>query len=478
MNNQRTIARHVFTLFLALVVGAVSAADVLKYGATFESAANGVSNDFAYAVGDYVAEADYHGVADGEPYGWFVWHCYNGVDYSDSADESMIIARSDAAGGQALQLNTDAGMLTNKLQKSVADEITAAIVDGGCAYIETEIKFVASDTLDAGITGGYGGYRSAKSAAKVRDIGGYDVVWPPLFFVPSCSTSPLFVIYAFMDEEVEPPMTSLVVFHGVMDTNGGITYTNEVFSSAPIDASYYNYTASHYTKLRIEMKQLEDPMHPGTKYNAFSARADDGAPLSSVTALDARFGGTATGTWFMTIEDRSRNAGQILSSLNFKHCGEIDNIKVGLIEDAQPLPRDPDGNAITNGNILAWIAHYGVGQSNLNALTMDQFHEDFLLNLDPTKTCRAELKITSFQVEDDTVTLGLQLTRTEDGTAIGTRAINGRVKLLGGANLADGSFSVLDANVGNDDFGDGNTAGLEYELPDSAPPAFFKVIVE
>ena len=56
--------------------------------------------------------------------------------------------------------------------------------------------------------------------------------------------------------------------------------------------------------------------------------------------------------------------------------------------------------------------------------------------------------------------------------------INGRVKLLGGASLSDGSFSVLDADVGNDDFGDGNTAGLEYELPDSTPPAFFKVIVE
>jgi hypothetical protein len=226
------------------------------------------------------------------------------------------------------------------------------------------------------------------------------------------------------------------------------------------------------------MKQLEDPMHPGAKYNAFSVKVDDGASLSSVTALDARFDGTATGTWFMTIEDRNSNAGQILSSLNFKHCGEIDNIKVGLIEDAQPLPRSPDGNAITNGNVLAWIARYGVQQSDLNALTMDQFNEDFLLNLDPTKKCRAELRINSLQIANGTVTLGVRLTRTEDGTAVGTRAINGQVKLLGGANLASDSFSVLGANVGNGDFGDGNTSGLEYELPDSAPPAFFKIVVE
>ena len=81
-------------------------------------------------------------------------------------------------------------------------------------------------------------------------------------------------------------------------------------------------------------------------------------------------------------------------------------------------------------------------------------------------------------MENGTVTLGVQLTRTEDGTAVGTRAINGRVKLLGRTNLSDGSFSVLDADVGNGDFGDGNTSGLEYELPNSTPPAFFKVIVE
>ena len=323
--------------YLCLIACAAMATDIQKYGVTFESAANGVSNDFAYVVGDYIANnyynpnSAYHGVADGEPYGWFA---------GSPDDESMIIARSDAAGGQALQLNTDASTLTNKLQKSVANEITAAIVDGGCAYIETEIKFIASDTLDAGIVGGYGGYHSVKSASNTKLFSYY---YRGTYYLPCCSTSPLFVIYAFMDEEVEPPTTSLVVFHGVMDANGGITYTNEVFSSAPIDASCYDYdyTASRYTKLRIEMRQLEDPLNPGAKYNAFSVSVDDGAPLSSPTALDARFGGTATGTWFMTVEDRSLAPGNLLSSLNFRHCGEIDNIKVGVMTGTTPPPYDP-----------------------------------------------------------------------------------------------------------------------------------------
>ena len=354
-NTARKLLTTIAAALLAiLATSGLWAADTQLYGVTFELAANGVFNDFSYAVGDNMAGgywywdmelerrcwhpnvSSYNGVADGEPYGWFVSHYYNGVDYSDSEDESQIVARSDAAGGQALQLNTDAGTLTNKLQKSVADEITAAIVDGGCAYIETEVKFVPNDTLDAGIAGGYGGFRSAKSAGNTRLIFYRSGA---TLFLPFCSTSPLFAIYAFIDEEVEPPATHLVIFHGVMDANGGITYTNEVFTSAPIDASYY--TALRYTKLRIEMRQLEDPLNPGAKYNAFSVSVDDGAPLSSVTALDARFGGTATGTWFMTVEDRSLQAVQFASSLNFRGTGEIDNIKVGLVEGAAPPPYTP-----------------------------------------------------------------------------------------------------------------------------------------
>ena len=475
MNSLSTIVMRVFTLSFALVVDAASAADVLKYGATFESAANGVSNDFAYVVGDYLFDADYHGIADGEAYGWLVqcdsWYS-NGEYHYYSDDESMIIARSDAEGGQALQLNTDAGTLTNKLQKGVADEITAAIVNGGCAYIEADIKFVANDTLDVGILGGIGLSGIEKSGRSAQRL--FFHHWPPFFLVPHSSTSPLFAIYAYIDEEgwYAPDSldaTYLVVFHCVMDSDGGITYTNEIFNTR-IDTETY-------TKLRIEMKQLEDPRNPGTKYNAFSVKVDGGAPLSSVTALDARFGGTETGNWFMTIEDRSRNIGQILSSLNFKHCGEVDNIKVGLIEDPRPLPHDPDGNAITDADVLDWIVRYGAGQSDIDSLTMGQFNENFLLNLDLTKECVAELKITSFQIADGIVTLGVQLTRTENGTAVGARAINGTLKLLGTANLADGEFTALDADIGNGNFGNGNTSALEYELPDSNPPALFRAVI-
>ncbi len=328
--------------YLCLIACAAMATDIQKYGVTFESAANGVSNDFAYVVGDYIANnyynpnSAYHSVVDGEPYGWFAFE----------EDESEIIARTDAAGGQALQLNTDAGTLTNKLQKGVADEITAAIATGG-AYIELDAKFVASDMLDAGILGGIGLYGAKKSVRSAQRLIFYR--WPPFFFVPNSSSSPLFAIYAYKDEEgwYAPDSldaTYLVVFHGVMDSNGGITYTNEIFNTR-IDTETY-------TKLRIEIRQLEDPRNPGTKYNAFSIRVDDGAALSSVTALDALFGGTATGTWFMTVEDRGVQAEQLLSSLNFKGCGEIDNIKVGVAEGGEPLPPAPSGITLAASAIL------------------------------------------------------------------------------------------------------------------------------
>ena len=473
----RTKAADILVLSLGLAVGATSAAEVQKYGATFETAAGGVSNDFAYAVGDYIGgnyynpdNNSYHGVADGEPYGWFA----GGED-----DESDIIARTDAAGGQALRLNTDVWTLTNKLQKGVADEITATIANGGCAYIEADVKFVPNDSLDIWILGGIGGYRHAKSVLKLKDIGGFEPFWPPLFFVPASSTSPLFAIYAFKDENegyyhgnyYYHSTTNLVVYHGVMDANGGVTFTNEVFTSVNIDGT-------RYTKLRVEMKRLVDSKNPKVKYNVFSVKVDDGEALSSVTALDALFGGTATGTWFMTIEDRSVKASRRVSSLNFKGCGEIDNIKVGVMGGGSPLPYDPNGHIVTDEDVLDWIARYSARQSDINALSMDKFREEFLLNLDLTKECGAELKVSSIQIEDVTVTLGVRLTRTEDGVPVGGREINGRLKLLGGANLADGAFTELvTATIGDDDFGSGDATGVEYELPQQNRPVFFKAVI-
>ena len=89
----------------------------------------------------------------------------------------------------------------------------------------------------------------------------------------------------------------------------------------------------------------------------------------------------------------------------------------------------------------------------------------------------AELR-SSIRIEDGVVYLGVQLTRTENNVAVGTRKINGTLKLLGRADLATGTFTTLQPDNFDNNFETGNSIGIEYELPPSNPPKFFKVIVE
>ena len=155
-----------------------------------------------------------------------------------------------------------------------------------------------------------------------------------------------------------------------------------------------------------------------------------------------------------------------------------DNFIAGAVTNAPSLT-DPEGNAITNPDVLDWIEHYGATQEDIDALgTNDRFGELFLLDLDPTKNCEAELRIASIRIEDGIVYVGVELTRTENDVPVGTRKINGNLTLLGRADLATGSFEPLQPDVFDSNFETGNNVGIEYELPALAPPAFFKVVVE
>ena len=155
-----------------------------------------------------------------------------------------------------------------------------------------------------------------------------------------------------------------------------------------------------------------------------------------------------------------------------------DNFIAGAVTNGPSLT-DPEGNAITNPDVLDWIEHYGATQEDIDALgTNDRFDELFLLDLDPTKNCEAELKITSIRIENGVVYLGVRLTRTENDVPVGTRKINGNLTLLGRADLATGSFEPLQPDVFDSIFETGNNVGIEYELPAWNPPAFFEAVVE
>ena len=311
--NYRTLVKGALALSLSLIVGSASASttttnDVQQYGAMFETTANtpvGAFNDYDYEIGSNITA--YANATTGV--GWF--------SGDPEQDESKIVTRTDAAGGQALQLNTDASTLTNKFATQLASDLNGGIAAAG-AYFETEVKFVPSDTLDAGITGG-------QDATK-------------------------FAIYAYANEDVDPPVTNLVVYHGVMDAGGHITYTNEKFD-VEIDAT-------QYVTLRVEMKKLEDPENEGDFYNVFSVKVGNNDALSSKVALDALFGDKATGIWFLTTEDQRDEPSKLISSLNFKGTGEIDNIKAGVIDVATKYDV-----TFKNGDTTLYTTNYAAGET-------------------------------------------------------------------------------------------------------------------
>ncbi len=309
--NYRTLVKGALALSLSLIVGSVSAAtttynDVQEYGAMFETTANtpaGAFNDYNYEVGSNITA--YADATTGV--GWFSGDA--------ESDESKIIERTDEAAGQALQLNTDASTLTNKFASSVADAINNTIgglhdTPKGTAYFETEVKFVPSDTPEAGINGN-------EDATK-------------------------FAIYAYANEDVNPPVTNLVVFHAYeyTDEHDDVVtiYTNEVIPSVTIDAE-------KYTKLRIEMKQID--FGDNDMRNVFSVSIDDAAPITSPLAK-------ADGIWFQTIEQAENDDNKLVSSLNFKGTGEIDNIKAGTI-------------AATTEYAIDWTGSQNVVVSNATA---------------------------------------------------------------------------------------------------------------
>ena len=510
--NYRTLVKGALALSLSLIVGSALASsttyqDDQKYGATFENTAVATQNDFAYTVGDGITNVKYRVVSGvDEPYGW--------LSGDPEQDESKIIARTDAAGGQALQLNTDASTLTNKFDETLAGQLNTGIADAG-AFFETEVKFVPSDTLDAGITGG-------QDATK-------------------------FAIYAYVNENVEPNTTNLVVFHAYQDyedeslaDKGYIGYTNEVFD-VDIDASVY-------TMLRVEMKKVTSS-GSGTTYNVFSVKVGN-ETLTSDLAFDGD-------SWFLTVEDTEGNLNNAnVSSLNFKGTGEIDNIKAGVIEstttyainwtaenatvtnaagtvltstdtnftagatltftpatdmvitnvlvDGAAVAFDPASYTYTVGAADATVAVYAGTQASSEefkagdnvdgTITADQaawlnsyigtytyaqlaaltaWQDKYLLNVDPF-TGSGTLTVTSITVGND-VQVSIALTRTEGETAVTGKAIKGVLKLYGTADLGN-DFSVLStATVTDDDFSEGDTTTAAFS---GGTAKFFKAVIE
>ena len=204
-------------------------------------------------------------------------------------DQSKIVVKGE--NDKALQLNTESSTMTNKFDSATAGALNAAIAGDG-AYFEMDVKFVASDSLDAGVSGG-------QDDAK-------------------------FALYAYCSGEDNAP-TNLVVFHAYYDSEFNMLYTNDVTDIA-IDTD-------ELTHVRIDMTQVEDD---GKMLNAFTVKvgpADNAQLVETANAYDSELG-SKTGSLFLTAEDWGITANQAVSSLAFKGTGDIDNIAVGTVTAA------------------------------------------------------------------------------------------------------------------------------------------------
>ena len=405
-----TMATTALTLGLSLMVGAAVAADTAKYTEGFDN----------YTLDSLIGL--YHtGYLDDGGYGWF----------SGSEDDaSKVIA---ANGGQALQLNTEASTLTNAFDQATAAALNDQLATGSI-YFESEVKFVPSDVLDAGVQGG--------------------------------TDDTKFAIYAFCPGDIEGATTNLVIYHAYYDENFEMNYTNDV-TDILIDTSVY-------TKIRVEMKQIDDE---GLMLNAFTVTVGNGDGAQIVTTGTAydHDSGHGEGSLFLTAEKWSVTENQTVSALNLKGTGEIDNIVLGVIGGEEPPTSGytfPEGGPIpADSSVNAWLVSINATQAQIDALGSNAaLQQKYLLNL-ALADSSYELTVSSIAV-GDTVDVAVTLTRTG---ALG--AINGTLKLAGATALdgETGFAEVTGLEFSNGDFAEEGPAATSFEAGEAK---FFKAVIE
>ncbi len=139
---------------------------------------------------------------------------------------------------------------------------------------------------------------------------------------------------------------------------------------------------------------------------------------------------------------------------------------------------DPSGRSVTSEEVTAWLDGAGAAQSDIDAMTQQAFDDMFLLNLNPVKSGAYALSVTSIQIADGVATVGVGLSRFEDGVAVQGRAVNGRLVLYASASLAGGYAPVASAEVTNGTFSQGDSALVTIVLPEGSSGAFYRAVIE
>lgn len=175
----------------------------------------------------------------------------------------------------------------------------------------------------------------------------------------------------------------------------------------------------------------------------------------------------------------------VITNINGEAVADLTSYEYTVTDDAEQellvlagvrtrTYRSPSGREITDESVKAWIERNGATQEDIDALgTDDRLDTLYLLNQNLTETCSHSLDITGVSVGDRNMSATATLTRTEAGTNVVNRAINGRL-VLEGAETLEGGFmkldptareiSILDTTSGNDneDFSESNDVEIHF----------------
>lgn len=145
-----------------------------------------------------------------------------------------------------------------------------------------------------------------------------------------------------------------------------------------------------------------------------------------------------------------------------------------VFEERAAALTDPEGGAIEDAQMQAWLEGKGATQETINALgTRAKLTEKYLLDLDLADSSYT-LSVGAISAAGGTVTISVKLERL-NGTTPVTSAINGTLKLYGAAGLGAGAFAdeqVLE--ITNKDFSQGDVATKTF----TSTSKFFKAVIE
>ena len=134
----------------------------------------------------------------------------------------------------------------------------------------------------------------------------------------------------------------------------------------------------------------------------------------------------------------------------------------------------PEGGAIEDAALVAWLTGKAATQSQINDLgSAAALNEKYLLNID-LENSSYTLKIKSLAVGDD-VKVEVELTRFNGETAV-EAAINGKLQLWGTADLGVAFEDCGLTEITNADFSEGTTAVKSF-IPETGVKFFKAVIV-